>query len=169
MASGKSTVGPRVAARVGYTFVDVDRLIRAHEGRSIPEIFTEDGESEFRSLETEALRMTAERENLVVALGGGALVDPDNRSFAKTHGDVVYLEVDVDTILGRVQDEADHRPLLQDKEGTPLSSDGMRERISEMLEDRRSTYEEAHHTVDASRPVDDVVADVTSLVSEPAR
>ncbi len=166
MASGKSTIGPRVAARVGATFIDLDRLITAHDGRSIPEIFDEDGEDGFRSLEREALHKTADPDDLVVALGGGTLVDDDNRTLAKEHGKIVYLEVDPDTILERVGDEADQRPLLQGEDGTPLPPDEMQERISEMLADRRASYEDAHRTVDATQPVDEVVARVQERISE---
>jgi shikimate kinase len=166
MASGKSTVGPRVAARLGHTFIDLDRLIRAHDGRPIPEIFDEDGEARFRELETSALHRTAETDDLVVALGGGALVDDANRAFAKEHGRIVYLAVDPETILDRVADEAEHRPLLQDDDGTPLSRDAMHTRIRQLLDDRRPTYEDAHATVDATRPVDAVVDAVTGVARE---
>ena len=166
MASGKSTVGPRLAARLGQPFLDLDRLIVARDGRPIPEIFAEEGEEQFRILETEALHTTAETDDLVVALGGGALVDDDNRAFAREHGRVVYLEVTPETILERVGDEADQRPLLQDETGTPLSTDRMLERIESMLEERRPTYEEATHGVDAGRPVEEVVTRIVALVSE---
>ena len=166
MASGKSTVGPRVAARVGATFIDLDRLITAHDGRSIPAIFEEDGEEEFRALERDALRKTADTGDLVVALGGGALVDEDNRTFAKEHGRIVHLEVDPETILDRVGDEADQRPLLQDEAGTPLPPDRMRKRISAMLDDRRAAYTDAHATVDATAPVDKVVDAVTETLHD---
>lgn len=166
MASGKSTVGPRVAARVGATFIDLDRLITAHDGRSIPEIFDEDGEEGFRSLERKALHKTAETDDLVVALGGGALVDDDNRAFAKEHGRIVYLKVDPETILHRVGDEADQRPLLQDETGTPLPPEQMKERISDMLSDRRSAYTDAHATVDATADVAKVVDVVTETVRD---
>ena len=164
MASGKSTVGPRVAARVGATFIDLDRLITAHDGRSIPEIFEEDGEAGFRALEREALHKTATTDDLVVALGGGALVDDDNRAFAKEHGRIVYLEVDPETILDRVGDEADQRPLLQDETGTPLSPDDMEDRITTMLDNRRDAYEDAHHIVDATQAVDAVVSEVQAEI-----
>jgi shikimate kinase len=164
MASGKSTVGPRVAARLGATFIDLDRLITAHDGRSIPEIFDEEGEEGFRALEREALHKTTDTDDLVVALGGGALVDDDNRAFAKEHGRIVYLEVDADTVLERVADEADRRPLLQDEDGTPLPRAQMKERIGGMLDDRRAAYEEAHATVDATAPLDAVVEAVTAAV-----
>ena len=166
MASGKSTVGPRVAARVGATFIDLDRLITAHDGRSIPEIFEDDGEEGFRALEREALHKTAETDDLVVALGGGALVDDDNRSFAKEYGRIVYLEVDPETILDRVGDEADQRPLLQDEDGTPLPPDAMEDRISTMLADRRAAYEDAHARIDATAAVDDVIDAVTATLQD---
>jgi len=166
MASGKSSVGPRVAARLGLTFIDLDRLIRAHDGRSIPDIFAEGGEDEFRALERAALRRTADPDDLVVALGGGALVADENRSFAKEHGRIVYLKVDPDTILERVGDEADRRPLLQDETGTPLSRDRMRERVERMLDDRAEAYRDAHATIDARPPLDAVVDAVTATVRE---
>lgn len=165
MASGKSTVGPKAAARLGQPFLDLDRLITAHDGRSIPAIFAEDGEEHFRTLETEMLHQTAETDDLVVALGGGALVDDANRAFAREHGLVVYLQVPVDTILERVADDATERPLLQDDAGHPLPQDEQRTRIEEMLDARRPSYEAAHHTVEAAPPVETVVADVVEVVT----
>lgn len=166
MASGKSTVGPRVAARLGASFLDLDRLITAHDGRSIPTIFAEDGEERFRELETAALHKTAETDDLVVALGGGALVDDDNRAFVQAHGHIVYLEVDPDTVLDRVGEEADQRPLLQDEDGTPLSGAAMKSRVEGMLSEREAAYMDAHATVDATATVDEVVDAVTATVTE---
>jgi len=166
MASGKSTVGPKAAARLGQPFLDLDRLITAHDGRSIPTIFAEDGEGHFRDLETRMLHRTTETADLVVALGGGALVDDDNRAFAKEHGRVVYLEVPVDTILDRVGDDDTRRPLLEDESDTRLPREQQRARIEEMLAARRPTYEAAHHTLNADRPVEAVVTDLTQLVTD---
>ena len=165
MASGKSSVGPRLAARLGSVFWDLDRLIRAHDGRTIPAIFEEDGEAAFREQEAHFLRRTTEVDDLVVALGGGALVDDDNWAFAREHGRVVYLEVDSDTILSRVQGEADRRPLLQDDEGQPLSSDRMQRQIEDLLSTRRSRYDAAHATIDATG----TVSEVTQAVFEVAQ
>lgn len=156
MASGKSSVGPRLAARLGSVFWDLDRLIRAHDGRSISDIFEAEGEDAFRAQEAHFLRRTTEVDDLVVALGGGALVDDENWAFAREHGRVVYLEVDPDTILSRVTDEADRRPLLQDEEGAPLPKDQMRDRIEGLLSARRARYEAADATVDATETVPEV-------------
>ncbi|MEF8817076.1 MAG: shikimate kinase [Salinibacter sp.] len=169
MASGKSTVGPEAAARLGQPFLDLDRLITAHDGRSIPAIFAEDGEEYFRGLERDLLRRTAETDDLVVALGGGALVDETNRAFAKEHGLVLYLEAPVDTLLDRVADDDTRRPLLEDDTGTRLPRTEQRARIEGLLETRRPAYEAAHHTLAADRPVEAVVAGVVEVVSEQAR
>lgn len=164
MASGKSTVGPKVADRLALSFLDLDHHIEEVAGRSIPSIFEEEGEQAFREHETKALQRTTKTDDLVVALGGGALVDADNRSFAKEHGWVVYLKVPPQTVIERVGEDADERPLLQDEEGTPLPRDRMRTRVEEMMADRASTYAEAHVTVDATGSVGDVVDAVVAAV-----
>jgi shikimate kinase len=165
MASGKSTVGPKAAARLGQPFLDLDRLITAHDGRSIPAIFDEDGEEHFRALETELLHRTTETDDLVVALGGGALVDDDNRAFAKEHGQVIYLDVPVDTLLNRVVNDGTRRPLLEDDTGARLPREEQRTRIEELLDARRPTYEAAHHTIDADRSVEAVVERIVEVAS----
>lgn len=164
MASGKSTVGPHVAERLGYPFIDLDERIERRAGQSIPELFAAGGEAAFRAEESAALRATADQENAVVALGGGALVDDANRAWALRHGCVVYLHVSADTILERVADQADHRPLLQDDAGVPLSPEAMRARIEQMLRKRRPLYEDAHVTVDASQPSEAVSEAVVEAV-----
>lgn len=158
MASGKSTVGPKLAERMGMAFVDLDDRIEAEAGMTIPEIFGREGELGFRQRETAALWATASDDEAVVALGGGTIVDDANRDFARDHGLLVFLRVDADAILDRVADEAAHRPLLQDESGTPLSRTAMRQRIERLLSERRSAYEQAHATVDAHRPPDELAA-----------
>lgn len=164
MGSGKSTVGPPAAEALDLTFLDLDDVIEAQVGQSIPEIFADGGEPAFRRIETEALRATAERSQVMVALGGGTIVDDANRAFAKTHGLLIYLEVSADTIIDRVASEAAHRPLLQDDTGTPLPPDRMHARIERMLDDRRAAYEAAPVTIDADRPVEVVVRDIVATV-----
>jgi len=166
MASGKSTVGPKAASRLGQPFLDLDRLITAHDGRSIPTIFAEDGEGHFRDLETEMLHRTAETDDLVVALGGGALVGEANRAFAREHGLVVYLQASVDTILERVADDATERPLLRDDAGSPLPPSARRARIEKMLAARKPSYEAAHRTVEADCSVETVVSSVVRTVTD---
>lgn len=154
MASGKSTVGPLLADALGVDFLDLDALIVEQAGASIPEIFAEEGEMGFRQRETKALWTTGERDDLVVALGGGTIVDKTNRSFAKENGLLVTLEVDPETVLDRIGDTADERPMLQDEEGEPLSPDRMADRIRTLLSKRRAAYNDAHLTIDADRNPD---------------
>lgn len=158
MASGKSTVGPILARELGYDFIDLDEEIESAAGRSIPEIFAAEGELGFRQRETEALWQTAEREEVVVALGGGTIVDDANREWMLEQGLVVTLDVDAETLLDRLGEGAGERPLLQDEEGRPLQREAMRRRIERMLSERRSAYAQAHASVDGSRPPEVVAA-----------
>ena len=101
MATGKSTVGPLLADALGYRFADLDWLVTARTGRSVPELFAE-GEAVFRAAEAEALRETAASECLVVSTGGGTLVEPRNMIAARAAGPVVWLRSSVPTIVRRV-------------------------------------------------------------------
>ncbi|WP_179862219.1 shikimate kinase [Longibacter salinarum] len=164
MASGKSTVGPLVAERRDLDFLDLDDAIEDEANRSVPEIFAIEGELGFRQRETKALWATAENDDVVVSLGGGTIVSKENRDWAMEHGLVVTLQVDADTILDRVADEADHRPLLQDENEQPLARQAMRRRIEQMLSERRAAYEQVHAVVDADREPD-VVASVIDEIA----
>jgi shikimate kinase len=111
MGAGKSTVGRMVAAGLGMPFRDLDRDIEERSGRSVPEIFADDGEPRFRQLENEELASLAEAADSVVACGGGVVVDDRNRSLLKSLGTVVYLRVSASEALARVG-SAEGRPLL---------------------------------------------------------
>lgn len=165
MASGKSTVGPKLASRRDMTFVDLDDLVEAEAGKTIPEIFAVEGELGFRQRETRALWDTAEMDAAVIALGGGTVVSDENREWAMNNGLVVTLTVDADTILHRVADEAAHRPLLQNENGVPLKREAMRRRIERMLSERRAAYEQVHATVDGDRDPDTVAAVIDEIAT----
>jgi shikimate kinase len=167
MASGKSTVGPRLADALGADFLDLDALIEEQAEKTIPEIFAEEGEMGFRQRETKALWTTGERSDLgtdlgsdlVVALGGGTIVDDANRAFAKEHGLVVTLKVEPETVLDRLGDDAGERPMLQDDDGEPLPRQEMADRVRTLLSIRRSAYADADLVVDADdRPPDTLAA-----------
>lgn len=143
MGSGKSTVGPILANVLGYAFADLDEAIEARAGRSVPEIFAEEGEAAFRALEAAALRETASRDHLVVALGGGALTNKANLHWALTHGIVVYLQVSLDALVRRLLRARVERPLLLDDAGALLSEVALREKISAMLARREPFYRQA--------------------------
>src|ERR1700752_1096640 len=111
MGSGKSEVGRRLARRLGRAFIDTDELIEAHAGKSVASIFADDGEAAFRRLERDAVADAARRGEAVVALGGGAVLDPANVTVLRAAGVVICLTARPDAILARVGRGAD-RPLL---------------------------------------------------------
>jgi shikimate kinase len=153
MASGKSTVGPRLADALRYAFLDLDDAIEARAGCSIPDLFAREGEGAFRALEREALRETARRERVVVALGGGALTREDNLRWARAHGTIVYLRVPASVLVRRLQAGRPERPLLLDEAGTPLADADLRHRVQSMLDERSPYYEQADLVVDGSPSV----------------
>jgi shikimate kinase len=117
MGCGKSVVGARLAERLGWGFCDVDTDIEAAEGTSIAEIFDTRGEAEFRHIETEAIRRRVHQiqqgSALVLALGGGAFVQPQNYELVEQNGVTVWLDCPLATIRRRLADTTD-RPLARD-------------------------------------------------------
>ena len=116
-ASGKSTWAKRIAAATGWTLVDLDAEIVKAAGRSIPEIFAADGEADFRAIEKRCLEAvctdgTSVPPGRVVALGGGALLDPESRKIAEAAGRVVVLECPIETLKARIT--GGDRPLSAD-------------------------------------------------------
>ena len=142
--TGNSTVGRILAARLGMEYVDTDELIEAEQERSIPEIFAQDGEAVFRELESVTLTQVAERQGVVVATGGGMVMDPENRAVMQRTGAVVCLEAQPATILSRMRadvSDATVRPLLASAD--PLA------RITALKASRQAAYAIADWTVTA--------------------
>jgi len=117
MGSGKSTVGPLVARRLGWRFIDADDVIEAGAGCSIAEIFTREGEAAFRSRERTTIARLAEGDGLVLALGGGAIEDAETLSLlnSMSEGVLVHLEVALATALARCRGTERVRPVLADE------------------------------------------------------
>jgi shikimate kinase len=112
MGSGKTTVGHLAAERLGWPYFDSDAEVAEATGRTVPEIFAAQGESAFRAAESEALVRALRTEPAVVAVAGGAVLDPDNRQRIERGGTVVWLRAKVATLASRVGDGAG-RPLLE--------------------------------------------------------
>lgn len=148
MGSGKSTVGPRVAGALGWRFLDLDAAVERRAGQPIPALFEAQGEAAFRRLETEALRATGKEKNLVVAVGGGALVEAQNMRWARRHGAVVYLRATAGELARRLQADAAARPLLWGEDGKPLPAPALEARVAKLLGAREAAYRQAHLVVE---------------------
>ena len=150
MGSGKSTVGAIVADALGCPFLDLDDLIVKKAGKSIPDIFAQDGEPAFRQLEATLLRQTVNKyaENtIVLSLGGGTLTTPSSASLVHDKTVCIYLRASLETLQQRLEGQTAGRPLADDAFATRLA---LREPIYE---------ETAHVIIDTDGLAPDEVAD----------
>jgi shikimate kinase len=136
--SGKSTVGPLVAELLGRPFVDTDALIELDAGQSIPSIFEQRGESEFRAIEHRAVQCATEGPPAVIATGGGAPVATRNRALLWDGNFVVWLDASVETLVERLGGSGSGRPLLAGDPGGPGA------RLAGLLASRAPVYATAH-------------------------
>ena len=141
MGSGKSTVGKKLAGRLGMTFVDMDTIIEERAGKPIPRIFAEEGEPHFRTLERALAGELSLRTGLVIACGGGVVLNPDNIRDYNRSGLVVCLTATPEVIFERTS-RARNRPLLEERDRM--------QRILDLLEKRRTLYASIPHKVDTS-------------------
>lgn len=154
--AGKSTIGAQVADRLGVPFRDTDLDIEALAGKSIPDIFFDDGEEHFRALERDAVRLACAEHAGVLSLGGGAVLDAATRELLGPHV-VVFLAVRLSDATKRVGLSA----------ARPVLAINPRARLQQLLEERLPHYRAvATHEVDTSgKSVDDVVDEVLALVA----
>ena len=158
MATGKSSVGKRLAARPHYEFLDMDTAIETESGMTIPQIFSTQGESAFRALESRMVARVAGKTGLVVATGGGAIVNPQNLELLKRSGVIITLTADIPTILQRVG-SGDDRPMLRDGDRV--------ERIRTLLEQRAEAYAKADIVLDTSLlNIEEVAQRIVDLLHE---
>jgi shikimate kinase len=159
--AGKTTIGRRVAGRLGADFADSDGLVEAAAGRSVQQIFATDGEAVFRALEAAEIARALSEFDGVLALGGGALLDPGTRRAVAAAGSpVVLLRCSVRTLARRVGD-ASSRPLLA---SDPPS------RLAVLAREREPIYREvATHIVHTDRQSSArVTAEILNLLGAPA-
>ena len=151
MGAGKTTVGRRLARRLGWRHVDADTRIERTTGRSIPDIFATDGEAGFRTIEHDVLEtLLRVPGRTVVSTGGGAVLSAANCALMRERGNVVWLRARPETLLARVA-KGNGRPLLGDDPGATLRR---------IAAERQSAYSNAaHFVVDVDGCTADQVAD----------
>ena len=165
MGSGKTSTGRPLAELLGYGFVDADAVIEQAAGCTIPEIFEQNGESGFRTIETQVLNAISQRHSLVVATGGGVVTQSQNWGLLHS-GIVIWLDVEREQLLKRLRAETTTRPLLQ--RPNPEAA------LDALLNERRPLYAEADLTVVIDEETPDVVADgilhlLPSLLRDPTQ
>ena len=158
MGTGKTSIGQRLATRLGAPFVDTDALVERAAGRSVAAIFAADGEAAFRSAERRAVSEALDVPRAVVATGGGAIADPVNLVALRAAAPIVCLTARPDVILRRARHSGPTRPLLQGAD--PAA------RIAALLAERAPAYAQADHTIDTSdRSPEQIVATIVDLLA----
>lgn len=144
MGSGKSSLGKKLAGALQYDFVDTDKMIAAAAGKSVADIFAQEGEAFFREKERETLAQLAERENVVVSTGGGMACFYDNIALMNRLGVTIYLEAEPKLLARRLEKRKDERPLLRS-----TAQEDLDKFIAEILQKRESFYRQADLTLPA--------------------
>ena len=143
MGSGKTTLGRKLAARMGYEFIDLDHKLEQQVELSIAEYFQIFGEDAFRQLESEVLKKTLYPDNAIISTGGGLPCYFDNMDWMKANGKSVYIKLSPKTLADRLETGKEERPLLQDKHGDALVGF-----IEQKLNEREKFYSQANIIVD---------------------
>jgi shikimate kinase len=145
MGSGKSTLGYRLARKIGYQHVDMDHLIEETAGMSIPDIFREHGERVFRKWERDIVMELCNREKLVVSTGGGAPCHDDLITVMNEKGTTIYIELSPLVLKDRLLHSKTERPLIAGK-----SEQELLEYITGKLKEREPFYRNARYIVDGT-------------------
>jgi shikimate kinase len=160
--AGKTSVGRAIAQRLGLPFYDTDELIQGNTGKTIMEIVYREGWDTFRREERAVIKKLPSRADAVIAAGGGAVIDAENRKALKHNGLCIWLTADVRTIVERMRNDR-----TNNEQRPPLSSDGLGRETAEILAVREPVYQAlADCTVDTSgKGIEAVVDEVCSALA----
>ena len=157
MGSGKTTIGAKLAKKLGFEFIDIDHFIENRQRKTISEIFSEKGEDAFRLIEHNALEEISLFENVVISTGGGAPCFYNNMELMNKSGFTVYLKTSPEELTKRLSNAKNERPLLKGK-----TTEEMQVFIAENLEKRNHYYNQARLIFDAEQML--AKTDVDSIV-----
>ncbi|MCL6617982.1 MAG: shikimate kinase [Anoxybacillus ayderensis] len=154
MGAGKTTIGQRLGEVLQLPVIDTDAYIEQQVGKTITEIFEEEGEEAFRTYERETLKKLP-TEHVIITTGGGIVIQEENRQFMRERGIVIYLHCELHELFRRLADDTT-RPLLMENK---------QKQIKQLFEQRLPWYREAHMTIDTTnRTIDDIVENIVSLL-----
>jgi shikimate kinase len=159
MGVGKSSIGRRLATRLGVPFIDADTEIEKQAGMSIPDIFARHGEADFRRGEARIIARLLDGGPQVLSTGGGAVMNADTRQQIKAKGVSIWLSAEVDVLMRRINKRKNDRPLLQTADPSA--------RLQELLVEREPFYALADLTVQSREtPHETIVTDIMTALSE---
>lgn len=169
MGSGKSTVGKELQAFLpDFQLIDLDDFIEDADGRSIAEIFEEEGERSFREMESDALECvimvnSSTDQDVILSLGGGTLMNADNAKLIKSNSELFYLKAGIDTLVANLEQSEDERPLLSGGE--------LRTKVESLMKKRAATYEKTadHIIATDGRTFGDIAKEIFEAVRLPYR
>lgn len=157
MAAGKTRIGKSLADRLGMNFIDVDRVIETDHGCSVAEIFGKYGEVHFRTAEQELILRLVSEEARVIAVGGGAFVNPRIRNALIADAVTVWLDTPFELVL----------PRLRKSTTRPLAANRSDQELRKLFDERREAYQEAHIRVDTSdAEVERIVARILEMLPD---
>ena len=160
MASGKSTIGRKIAKRTELPFFDTDKMVEEAEGATVADIITYAGEEYFREAERRALEQTAEVDNAIISTGGGVPMWGDNQAWISEHGMSVYLKRTPEQILSRLSPHGrQKRPKFRGK-----SDEELLQFMHEHLAEREPIYEKADMVIDCEEVSDEEIVEKLSQV-----
>ena len=153
MAAGKTTVGRELASALAFDFVDLDEYIEKQMGKRVWEIFAEMGEAHFRQLERQAIAESRNWQKTIVALGGGAYIDDQNRAMLREIGKTIWLDCPLEVCLSRIAQDGS-RPLAKSHE-----------EMRELLEKRIPAYTQSDLRISVdSKSVEEIIVEIRAIL-----
>jgi shikimate kinase len=157
MGTGKSSLGRMLARRLDYRFIDTDTEIERRKGCTVADIFREEGEPAFRALETELVRELSQHQRLVIATGGGLVMNPTNVELLKAGGIIICLTAEPEEILARISRQKQVRPLLQ--ETNPDA------KIAQLLAQRAPVYAQFRQLATSGQSHEELIAQLLDIAT----